>query len=109
MDYATVKCDALPLQHLKVILIAGFTKQKEELLLMDLLFKKTTMIKSMIVKLPQNKSWRVEKIPSCRQLMQTWISKWKFFSVSSVEYDEWVYKYVEEEYMDLYPAHSNVS
>ncbi|KAG6643111.1 F-box protein At2g39490-like [Carya illinoinensis] len=109
MDYAAVKCNALPLERLKTVFIVGFTKQEEELLLMDLLLEKASEseLTSMIVKCPENDSWRVAKIPRGRWLLRTWIRKW--FSVSSSDQDEWLFGYVDQDYCrDLCPAHSTV-
>lgn len=104
-----MKCNALPLERLKTVFMVGFSKQEEELLLMDLLLEKASEseLTSMIVKFPENDSWRVVKIPRGRSLLQTWISKW--FSVSYADKDEWFFRYVGEDYCrDLFPAHSTV-
>ncbi|CAK9147232.1 unnamed protein product [Ilex paraguariensis] len=63
MDYATVKCNAAQLKHLNIINLSGFTSEKDQLLLMDLLLHKALKPESMTVSSPENRSWSVAKIP----------------------------------------------
>ncbi|KAI3473227.1 hypothetical protein Pfo_030519 [Paulownia fortunei] len=63
-DYATVKSNACRLKDLKTIEMIGFTREKDELLLMDLLLHNAINLKEMTVASPQSDdSWRVARIP----------------------------------------------
>ncbi|GFP98340.1 diaminopimelate epimerase chloroplastic [Phtheirospermum japonicum] len=63
-DYGTVKSNTCRSQNLKTIDINGFTREKDELLLMDLLLHNAINLKEMIVSSPQDDcSWSVARIP----------------------------------------------
>lgn len=63
-DYATVKNEACRLKDLKTIKMIGFTGEKDQLLLMDLLLHNAINLKEIIVASPQSDySWRVARIP----------------------------------------------
>ncbi|KAK9290679.1 hypothetical protein L1049_008853 [Liquidambar formosana] len=70
MDYATMKSNVSQLLHLKVIKLAAYSNEEDQLSLMDLLLEKAVMLQSMTVTSLENRSWRVGKIP-CSQLKQT--------------------------------------
>ncbi|KAK2976569.1 hypothetical protein RJ640_024190, partial [Escallonia rubra] len=63
MDYATVKSNTSQLNHLKIVTVVGFTKEEDELLLMDLLLHKAIALRKMTVKSPEDESWSVSKVP----------------------------------------------
>ncbi|XP_052176131.1 F-box protein At2g39490-like [Diospyros lotus] len=66
VDHAAVKANASELGHLKIIKLAGFSTQDDELLLlMDLLLKMSTGILASMTVTTQDKqqSWGVSKIP----------------------------------------------
>ncbi|XAR50957.1 hypothetical protein NMG60_11005427 [Bertholletia excelsa] len=65
VDFATVKSNASPLEHLKRAKLKGFSGKDDQLLLMDLLLKQAgVVLKSMTVTTsPEKESWSISKIP----------------------------------------------
>lgn len=49
MDYEMVKSNTSQLQHLKTFELSGFSGEEDELLLMELLLKKSVVLESMTV------------------------------------------------------------
>ncbi|KAL4605194.1 hypothetical protein ACB092_09G011400 [Castanea dentata] len=62
MDFATIESNTSQLDHLKVVTFLGFSIKEDQLLLMELLLKKASMLNSMSVILPTNRIWRVVKV-----------------------------------------------
>lgn len=62
MDFATIESNTSQLDHLKVVTFLGFSIKEDQLLLMELLLKKASMLNSMSVTLPTNRIWRVVKV-----------------------------------------------
>ncbi|GKV30056.1 hypothetical protein SLEP1_g38921 [Rubroshorea leprosula] len=71
MDNATVECNTSELKHLKMVEVLGYTGEEDQLLLMNLLFKKGDKLDSITVTSRENRSWQVAKTPQS-QLKQTW-------------------------------------
>ncbi|XP_059669792.1 F-box protein At2g39490-like [Cornus florida] len=70
LDSSVPKSTSLQLQHLKVVKMAGYRNQEDELLVMDLLLKKAVILQSMTATSGQNDLWHVVRIP-LSQLKQT--------------------------------------
>ncbi|KAK6146948.1 hypothetical protein DH2020_017860 [Rehmannia glutinosa] len=85
-DYATVKSNACGLKNLKTIKIIGFTKEKNELLLMDILLHSAINLKEMNIfasKQDDYYSWRVARIP----FSQLKYIKFKYVLISCPDID----------------------
>ncbi|XAR68986.1 hypothetical protein NMG60_11000417 [Bertholletia excelsa] len=63
MDHMTERSNASQLKHLKIIKLIGFNNHEDQILLMDLLLNKALLLESLVVESPENRSWKVARIP----------------------------------------------
>ncbi|KAM3736831.1 hypothetical protein ACB098_09G010900 [Castanea mollissima] len=97
MDFATVESNTSQFDHLKVVTFLGFGIKEDQLLLMELLLKKASMLNSMSVILPTNRIWRVVKVSLHDQPNQALSNHQNQFAVLSLTKD-FFFGFTEEIY-----------